>query len=460
MASSRNSPGAYLTLNRQDGVRLFAGPWAAVPSTLFALLSVNFGTESTPCGHQVACYSALADRSTTYTRSFRLIISVVHSYLAASTLIFARILTGAADPGSPPSTTNKANTSNSTTNRADYFLSTPNPLSPSPQDLLARSQVTHHLAQEFPPSISPSLPPSPIATSPGHHHLADTTTPNTATKVSQPIQIPTVTLPRRDPGRVPTPVSARGERKGHFFPYSRTPSPHPPSVAYSPSRLSHSSPDSDDFPSGWARGRRRSSSSSRSHHILSMHSEQYSGRYMPTSPLSPKIPSSSRPLSPQPANLRPGHNRQTSRNLHMTLPRYHPAHFQHHASAATSTSSVQSPAITINKVNQPVQMDSPRMMREKQRELLDTVRISSMIAASPAGQKPVSPRLDPLGSPKGPVTPLALEEPTDYFSVTRTGKRSPAASPGAKSHRSSRSDTSSGKEEGNAKNKRKVDVYQ
>ena len=99
-------------------------------------------------------------------------------------------------------------------------------------------------------------------------------------------------------------------------------------------------------------------------------------------------------------------------------------------------------------------------MREKQRELLDTVRISSMIAASPAGQKPGSPRLHPLGSPKGPVTPLALEEPTDYFSVTGTGQRSPAASPGAKSHRSSRSDVSSGKGDGKFKNQQKMDVYQ
>ena len=99
-------------------------------------------------------------------------------------------------------------------------------------------------------------------------------------------------------------------------------------------------------------------------------------------------------------------------------------------------------------------------MREKQRELLDSVRISSMIAASPAGQKPGSPRLDPLGSPKGPVTPLALEEPSDYFSVSGAGRRSPATSPGGRSHRSTRSDVSSGKEESKSKSQKKVDVYQ
>jgi hypothetical protein len=191
-----------------------------------------------------------------------------------------------------------------------------------------------------------------------------------------------------------------------------------------------------------------------------MRSDQYSSRYTPTSPLSPRLPSNSRPLSPQPANLRPSHARQTSRNLHMTLPRYHPANYQHHASTATFSSTGQSPAITLNRANLPVQMDSPRTMREKQRELLEGARISSILAASPASQKPGSPRLDPLGSPKGPVTPLALEEPSDYFSVKGAGKRSPAGSPGAKSPRSTRSDASTGKEEGGSKNQRKVDVHQ
>ena len=51
--------------------------------------------------------------------------------------------------------------------------------------------------------------------------------------------------------------------------------------------------------------------------------------------------------------------------------------------------------------------------------------------------KPDAPRLPPLGSPKGPVTPLALEEgPGDYFTAAKQAGRSPAASPGAKSEAS------------------------
>lgn len=72
-------------------------------------------------------------------------------------------------------------------------------------------------------------------------------------------------------------------------------------------------------------------------------------------------------------------------------------------------------------------------MKERQRELIDREKMSSRIAASPQGIKPDAPRLDPLGSPKGPVTPLALEEAGDYFFVAGRGENSPSVSPGARS---------------------------
>ncbi len=96
-------------------------------------------------------------------------------------------------------------------------------------------------------------------------------------------------------------------------------------------------------------------------------------------------------------------------------------------------------------------------MREKQREFLERAHLSSKIAASSMGVKPGAPRLDPLGSPKGPVTPLALDEAGDYFQVGGGGKISPAGSPGT---RSPRSDASSDKEESKKSIKRQADVYQ
>lgn len=129
--------------------------------------------------------------------------------------------------------------------------------------------------------------------------------------------------------------------------------------------------------------------------------------------------------------------------------------YPHHGQAATPSSNVQSPAIAVTGVNGTQSIESPRMMRQKHREFLDSAKAMSLQAASPAGNKPTSPRLDPLGSPKGPVTPLALEEGGDYFTVKRAGKPSPAASPGSNI---ARSDAPSGREE-LVKNKRKVDIY-
>ncbi|KIW45609.1 uncharacterized protein PV06_03987 [Exophiala oligosperma] len=188
-----------------------------------------------------------------------------------------------------------------------------------------------------------------------------------------------------------------------------------------------------------------------------MNPEPFSSRYTPTSPLSPRLPANHRPMSPQPARSRTvQHGRQGSRNMHMSLPRFHPSNFTNLDSPATPTSAVQSPAITINRVTPPMQLESPRLMREKQREFLERAHLSAKIAASSMGVKPGAPRLDPLGSPKGPVTPLALDEAGDYFQVAGAGKISPAGSPGA---RSPRSDVSSDKEDSKNSNKRQADIY-
>lgn len=74
-------------------------------------------------------------------------------------------------------------------------------------------------------------------------------------------------------------------------------------------------------------------------------------------------------------------------------------------------------------------------MREKHREFIEKARQSSKLAASPFSVKPDAPRLDPLGSPHGNVTPLALEEAGDYFAVGVMGKMSPVTSPGTRSPR-------------------------
>lgn len=166
-----------------------------------------------------------------------------------------------------------------------------------------------------------------------------------------------------------------------------------------------------------------------------MHNESMAfGRY-PTSPLSPKPPSK-QSLPPAPTSQRRGnHGRQTSRAAPAMLGRYHPSNFAQGDALAAGASTMQTPQITYARAPPPVQIESPRLLREKHREFLEKARLSSKLAASPLSIKPEAPRLDPLGSPKGNVTPLALEEATDYFMVAGAGKVSPAGSPGGRSPR-------------------------
>ena len=177
-----------------------------------------------------------------------------------------------------------------------------------------------------------------------------------------------------------------------------------------------------------------------------MHSDQMASRYTPTSPLSPRLPATGRPLSPQPSRPRTQHSRTDSRGLHMNLPRYHPANFPQ-GDGPTSTG--QGPAVVLNRAPHPTATETPRMMRERQRELIERAKMSSKIAASSMGVKPDAPRLDPLGSPKGPMTPLALEDGAgDYFAVSKKTESSPGASPG------SRNDNSAHDPEGDVRRKK------
>jgi hypothetical protein len=375
------------------------------------------------------------------------------------------------DPSNPSISKSTANSVAESESCLSTAASTPNPLCAN----LRNAQESTSSAAEVSPlfqtsnSESHNNPSADISTASQQRTFTDHTTSASKSTPTEPIQIPTIRIPVQELEHTYTPVSARNSPRQDLFPHPRTPSPAGLIVAR-PSDQHHFSPESDDNSSGRGRGRRSSSSSSRSL-IFSMHGEQqYTGRYMPTSPLSPKLPSSSRPLLPQHTTSGPSQPRPTSRNLHMTLPRYHPANFGlgNHAPsttssvAATPSSTVQSPAITLNRVNAPLQIDSPRSMRDRQREMLENVRISSMMASQ---QKPGAPKLNPLGSPKGPVTPLALEEGGDYFSISRTGKTSPAMSPGAKSGHSSRSGEGSPRqrperESSQSLGKKRVDVYE
>lgn len=141
------------------------------------------------------------------------------------------------------------------------------------------------------------------------------------------------------------------------------------------------------------------------------------------------------------------------------LGRYHPSNFaQADAPSALglpASSTMQTPKITYARAPAPVQVESPRLLREKHREFIEKARQSSKLAASPFSIKPDAPRLDPLGSPHGAVTPLALEEAGDYFAIGAVDRLSPVTSPGARSPRAA---SLSGDEDQKPSKSRKVEA--
>lgn len=95
-----------------------------------------------------------------------------------------------------------------------------------------------------------------------------------------------------------------------------------------------------------------------------------------------------------------------------SLPRYHPANFPSNHSSVQSTpdtTSLGSPQAPLSpRAHQRVVSDAQKHLLAYQREMISR-------AQTPGGmEKPVSPRLQPLGSP-GPVTPLELEGDGGYL---------------------------------------------
>lgn len=153
-----------------------------------------------------------------------------------------------------------------------------------------------------------------------------------------------------------------------------------------------------------------------------MPSPRTSPALRPQSPLSPRYESQGHRFDTlQPPSSRTVHNRaagNSQRRANTTslklpsLPRYHPANFpSNHSSAQTTpdTASLGSPQAPLSpRAHQRVVSDAQKHLLAYQREMISR-------AQSPGGMdKPVSPKLEPLGSP-GPVTPLELEGDGGYL---------------------------------------------
>ncbi|RMX96235.1 hypothetical protein D0868_11294 [Hortaea werneckii] len=123
------------------------------------------------------------------------------------------------------------------------------------------------------------------------------------------------------------------------------------------------------------------------------------------------------PPSPRQRHARTGNSSRKANHSSLklpSLPRFHPANFP------SANSSMQSTPEAMNSPQPPVSPRAhQRMLSDAQRQLFAYQRemVSAARAQSPGkGEKPVSPRLAPLGSP-GPVTPLELGDEDGYLAA-------------------------------------------
>ena len=270
--------------------------------------------------------------------------------------------------------------------------------------------------------------------------LSNTTTTTTTSaflleQTTAPIAIPTANpLHRRNPiSRPTTPLTAREEKAGHEFPWHDT-SPLRPTISqslrptYSFQRHSERnpkelSPQTQQLVSKTALSVQEDVTT-RKYNVWSidsaqMHQEHVSSLYTPSSPLSPTMTSAALP-----SQSRHGNARRTAQPLQLpALPRYHPSNYERATPSPSLSSNARSrPSATYRssaRSPQPHQRqlsDAQYKLQQYQRDVITTATRQPRPAASCTSgiTKPVSPRLNPLGSP-GPVTPMMLEEQTDYL---------------------------------------------
>lgn len=141
----------------------------------------------------------------------------------------------------------------------------------------------------------------------------------------------------------------------------------------------------------------------------------------PSSPLSPSRPHSTFASEQRQASRRP----QQKLNL-AGLGRYHPANFQRNVDSNGPLASRNPRGITSHSRGS----DAQQKLQQYQRDIVANFSRASQSAHSPSlTPAPLSPRLSPLGSPGGPITPMMLETQGDYLVA---GSGLAASSPGGR----------------------------
>lgn len=272
--------------------------------------------------------------------------------------------------------------------------------STSPDRRLSASFSTRLRARTSPQSNEPPLhlDLSSTALRPSRSpRVLQTLAESPSEKASAPIDIPARRRGEGQLSRPTTPLTARAPQGQYFTSWHKAePRISESLTPYYSSRVQKSS------------GSRPPSAAQKGFAKMSPQSETASHRS--SSPLSPRL-SGHLPLV---------NNRQKARapmqSLSLAgLPKYHPANFPSRESSPAPPSHLSSRSITSQPRSGRVS-DAKKQLLQYQRDIINnTAKASRSPSLSSESSKPSPPRLNPLRSPGGPMTPFVLEGAGDYM---------------------------------------------
>ena len=216
-------------------------------------------------------------------------------------------------------------------------------------------------------------------------------------KPSAPIAIPARKEAQGQVSRPTTPLTARAPQEEYFSSWQKNePRISESLTPYYSSRVTKTS------------DRRDPSLAQRRFGQMSPTSE--ASRYTPASPLSPKMP------VPSPSTNNSQKAKASAKSLNLAgLPKYHPANFPSSDSSVPPPSPL-GPRSVASQPRSGHGSHAKQQLLQYQRDIINnTVKPSHSLLSSSANSKPSPPRLNPLRSPGGPMTPFMLEGAGDYL---------------------------------------------
>ncbi|KAF6230244.1 hypothetical protein HO133_004584 [Letharia lupina] len=219
-------------------------------------------------------------------------------------------------------------------------------------------------------------------------------------KPSAPIDIPARKKAEGQVSRPTTPLTARAPQGEYFTSWHKTePRISESLTPYYSSRAKKTSASRD--PSAAQRG------------FAAMSPRSESSQCRPSSPLSPKM------SVPLPSINSSQKARAPAQGYNVAgLPKYHPANFPSRDHSPAPPSPLSSRSVTL----QPRSgrgSDAKQQLLQYRRDLINnTAKTSRSLLSSSVSSKPSPPRLNPLRSPGGLMTPLMLEGAGDYFGTS------------------------------------------